>query len=115
MPTAGESTKNIKIWKATRNSNAGFMVTERSAFMIGTRNNFIVAADTGVSIAGKSISFNTTSENIRAGGLFVQMNDFVRMVPQTLVTPMPTQIPFPPFGMVTSVMKDLPFFLAMAV
>lgn len=115
MAGAGESTKNIKIWKATKDSNAGVMVTPKSAYLIGSRNNFVAVGDTGVAIVGKSIALNVTTENVRNGGLWTNMNDFVRMVPQTLTTPMPTQIPFPPLGMVTSVIKDLPFFLAMVV
>ena len=115
MAETGESTKNIKIWKATSNSNAGFMVTPKSAFMIANKNNFVAVGDVGISLTGKSISFATTSENLRKGGLFVEMNDFVKMIPTTLVTPMPEQIPFPPLGMVSSVIKDLPFFLAMMV
>ena len=112
---ATESTKNIKIWKATNKSNAGMMVTERAAFLIGTSKNFVVASDKGVGIAGKSISFMTTSENIRQGGLWIQMNDFAKMIPSTLISPLPYQIPFPPAGLITSVAKDLPFFLAMLV
>ena len=110
------ASKHIKVWKATNKSNAGFMVTEKAAVMAGDKSNFIVASGgTGVAISGKSISFMTTSENQRHGGLFIKMNDLVQMVPKTIVTPMPSQIPFPPFGLVGSVIKDLPFFLAMLV
>lgn len=115
MPGANESSKTVKIWKASKTSNAGMMITEKSAFLIGGRNNFVAVGDTGVAVVGKSIAFSTTSENLRQGGLWVQMNDFVRMVPQSVVTPMPSQIPFPPIGLVTSVMKDLPFFFALMV
>jgi len=43
------------------------------------------------------------------------MNDFVQLIPQTVVTPIPNQIPFPPLGFATSIARDLPFFLAMLV
>jgi hypothetical protein len=111
----GDSANRIKIWKATKEGIAGFMVTERAAYMVGSETGFIVANQIGVGIAGKSISFMTTSENIRQGGIFIQMNDFIRMIPQTLMTPVPSQVPFPPLGMVTSVVKDLPFFLALLI
>lgn len=111
----GDSTKHIKIWKATDKSHAGFMVTERSAVMAATKNNFVVAHPAGVGIAGRSISFMTTSENIRQGGIFIQMNDLVRMIPQTLVTPNPSQVPYPPLGIASNILKDLPLFLGMLV
>jgi hypothetical protein len=41
------------------------------------------------------------------------MNDIVKMIPTTLVTPMPGQIPFPPLALITGIMKDMPFFIAM--
>lgn len=113
MATEGATKKHIKIWKATPGSKSGFMVTERAVLMIGSKGNFVAADKTGVSIQGKSISLQTTSENIRVGGLFVKMNDFIQMIPTTLVTPMPAQIPFPPLGLISSISKDMPFFLAM--
>lgn len=107
------STKNVKIWKATKHAAAGVMVDQKNAYLIGNSKNFVAASNAGVSIMGKSVTIGTTSENIRKGGLFVEMNDLVKMVPTTLVTPMPAQVPFPPLAMVSSIMKDLPFFLAM--
>lgn len=107
------SKKNVKIWTAVDNAKAGFMVTPSASFMVGSKTNFIVADKTGITLAGKGISFGTTSENIRTGGLFVGMNDFVKMIPSTIVTPIPKQIPFPPLALVTNTLKDLPMFLAM--
>lgn len=105
----------IKVWKANKDSLAGFMVTESSVVMAGSKSNFIAIDNTGIALGGKSISFNTASENQRHGGFFVKMNDFVQMIPKTIVTPIPSQIPFPPLGMITQVAKDLPFFFAMLV
>lgn len=105
--------KNIKIWTATPDSQAGVMVTENKAFLIADRNNYVVATPNGTIISGKSVVLNTTSENIRGGGIFVKMNDFVQMIPQTLVTPMPNQIPFPPLGFAMGIVDDLAFFMAM--
>jgi hypothetical protein len=105
----------IKVWKMTKNSPAGVMVTEDSAFLVGNKVNFVHASDIGVNISGRSISFQTGSENIRQGGLYINLPDPIKLIPQTLVTPAPTTIPFPPIAMVTNVVKDLPFFLAMLI
>ena len=104
---------HVKIWTATRDSQAGFMVMENKAYMVADRNNFVGVTKNGTVIAGKSIVLNVTSENIRAGGLFVKQNDIVQMVPQTLVTPMGSQTPFPPLGLMSSVMKDMGFMTAL--
>jgi len=88
----------VKIWTATRNSKAGFMVSEETVIMAADRNNFFAASKDGVIASGQSIVLNTTSENIRNGGAFVKMNDFTQLIPTTLVTPMPSQIPYPPLS-----------------
>jgi len=104
---------NVKIWTATKDSQAGFMVAEEKAYMVANRNNFVATSKNGTIITGKSIVLNVTSENIRNGGLFVKMNDFVQMIPTTLVTPMPGQIPFPPLAFITTIMKDMGFMTAL--
>lgn len=107
-----ETKKNYRIWQAVKDGPAT-MVTPEAAFLIGSKNNFIAAHKDGLSIVGKGITFGTSGEQIRQGGLFVNMNDFVRMIPSTISTPIPPQMPMPPMGMVASIMKDLPFFMAM--
>jgi len=107
------SEKRFKIWTATNDADAGVMVTPKASMLVGSSKNYIVADGTGLSLVGKSISMGTTGENIRQGGLFLKMNDFVSMIPSTFTTPIPPQIPFPPLGMITSIVSDLPFFLMM--
>jgi hypothetical protein len=101
----------FRIWKADRDSDVGFMVTPESAFMIGSKNSFFATSKEGNVISGP-LSFIATGEQIRQAGLFVKMNDFVKMIPSTMVTPIPDQIPFPPVAMFTSIAKSLPFALA---
>ena len=107
------STKNtLRVWQAVKDGPA-CMVSPEAAYLIGSKYNFLAAHKDGVSVVGRSISFGTTGENIRQGGIFVGMNDFMKMIPSTIVTPIPSQIPFPPIGMIASVAQDLPFFMAM--
>ncbi len=108
-----ESKSNFKVWKASRESAAGFMVTPDTAVMAGSPKNFIAINSTGTHISGP-VSFITSSDMIRKGGLFVEMNDFIRMVPSTIVTPIPPQIPIPPIALFSNVAKTMPFVLAMA-
>ena len=106
----------FKIWTATRDSKNGFMVTPTTSIMAGSKKNFVAADSGGVYLSGGgSISFNTTSENIRMGGLFVQLNDFIRMIPSTIMTPFPPVIPFPPLSLPIMIATSLPWFIALYV
>ena len=104
--------KPIKIWKGSKDATAGAMITSDSAALVGNEQNFIATNGLGTTIAGP-LNLMTLSENIRVGGLFVQMNDFVRMIPSTIVTPIPPQIPFPPVAIFANVALTLPFLLAL--
>jgi hypothetical protein len=108
------SKKNFKIWKASRDSEAGFMITPETAVMAGSKSSFIAIDKSGTHISGP-ISFITTGENIRTAGLFVGMNDFVKMIPSTMMTPIPSQLPIPPVALFTSIALSLPFVLAALV
>lgn len=103
-----------RIWKADRESAAGFMVTPDSVVMAGAKNAFFAASKEGCAISGP-LSLISTGEQIRQAGLFVKMNDFVKMMPSTIVTPIPDQIPFPPVALFSSIAKSLPFMMALLV
>lgn len=105
--------RKVRVWRVSKNSSAGIEITDNSAVVAGSRANFIAAHGAGITLMGKSISFGVPSENIREGGMFVRLNDFVQMIPSTLVTPMPNHIPYPPFGLATAMLGDLPFFMGM--
>lgn len=104
--------KEVKIWKATKDSKAGIMASPESVVIAGNTKSFIAVEQSGTTIAGP-LNIMTTSENIRAGGLFVQMNDFVKMIPSTIVTPIPPQIPFPPIAIFAVVALTIPILLAL--
>jgi hypothetical protein len=102
----------FKIWKADTSSAAGFMVTPDYAVMAGSENAFFSASKEGCFISGP-LTLISTGDQVRTAGLFVGMNDFVKMIPSTIVTPIPSQIPFPPVAFFSSILKSLPFALAM--
>ena len=108
------SKDQVRIWQAVKDGPA-MQVDQNAAYMIGNKSNFIAASKDGISIMGNSITLGVSGEQIRQGGLFVGQNDFVRMVPSTITTPIPPQMPMPPLGMIKSIKKDLPFFMAMVV
>lgn len=107
-----EGRKNYKIWKANKETEVGMMVTPDMVVMAGSSKNFI-AIDKNATFISGPISMNSTSDQIRQGGLFVQMNDFVKMVPGTIVTPIPQQIPFPPVQFFAQIAQVMPALMAL--
>lgn len=100
--------QKFKIWRADKNSIPAFQCTPRSVIMSGNKNNSIICDENAIYISqGGSVSFGTTSENIRYGGLFVGMNDFIKMIPQTIMTPFPSLIPFLPLALMFSSAKEI--------
>jgi len=105
---------NYRIWKASRDSAAGFMVTPDEVVMAGAKSAFFAASKEGCYISGP-LSIIATSESVKRAGLFSEIPDFMKMLPSTVVTPIPAQIPMPPVAMFTSIAKSLPFVLAFLV
>lgn len=85
--------QGFKIWKLHERAPASIKVAERWASLAGgDARNFLTVSDQGVSIGGK-VSFQTTTENIKIGGLF-RLNYFpLLLIPSTMVTPFPVLLP----------------------
>jgi hypothetical protein len=103
-----------KVFRASKTARASLFLDESSAVLVGDDRHFVVADDRGVTIKGP-ISFVTDSMSVRRGALFVGLNDFLEMIPSTIITPIPKQIPFPPVFMLMNIAKDVAFFTAMLV
>jgi len=110
---ADQAKKDFHVWRATKDSECGIMVTPDAVALVGSRQNAVVVDSMGVHIGGGgNISFNTTSESIRQDGLLVQRGGFSQMIPTTIMTPASQLLPWPPLAMVTSMISVLPIFLA---
>lgn len=104
--------KISKLWKATKQARAGMQVTEDSAAIVGDSQHFVLADKKGVYLHGP-VSIIAGAESRRSGGLFVGINDFLHMVPSTLISPIPQQVPIPPLFFIQNLAKDAAFFMAM--
>jgi len=111
---AEETEPTRKIFRSSRQSEAGLMLTEKSASLLGSQGNFVVCDERGVTIKGP-ISLVAQSSDIRTGGLFVGLNDFLEMIPSTLVTPIPKKIPFPPVFALSGIQTDVAFFMSLLI
>lgn len=101
--------EKAKIWKATLGADAQFAVTEKSAFMVGAPNRFIKVNENGTTIYGP-VSIVAGTESIKTGGMFVSLPNLIKMIPSTMVTPIPDQIPFPPLNIASDLAEDVSFF-----
>lgn len=105
---------NTRIIKSDKKSEAGIIVDQNEVSIVGDKRHFIVADQRGVTIRGP-VSFASTGESTRRGGMFVGLNDFMDMLPSTLITPLPKNIQMPPYYMMANVVLDLAYFLSMMV
>jgi hypothetical protein len=103
-----------RVYKATQSSKAGIELTESATAVVGDSRHFVVVDNRGTTIKGP-ISLISDAMGIRKGGLFVGLNDFMHMIPSTLVTPVPAQIPMPPIQGLVGIAKDVAFFVALLV
>ena len=101
--------ERAKIWKATLESDAQFAVTEKSTYMVGAPNRFIKVNENGTTIYGP-VSIVAGTESIKTGGMFTSLPNLIKMVPSTVVTPIPDQIPFPPINIAVDLAEDVSFF-----
>lgn len=101
----------VKIWKASRQAQAEMVVSEDSALVSGDANHYIKVNQRGTTIYG-AVSIVAGTESIKTGGVFGQLPNTAKMIPSTMVSPVPDQIPMPPIGIANDIAKDVAYFLA---
>jgi hypothetical protein len=104
-----------KVWKVDQNSTTGMQVTDGSAAMVadtGGHPNFVHVDDTGVYINGKQ-SWGTMPDNIRVGGLWVQNNAYMQMLPSTMAFPVPNLIIAPPIKAIANIAESVSWAMSL--
>ena len=77
-----------KVWKVSMDAQAGMAVTEESASMQGSKENFIIMTPDGTYHGGKH-SFVCSPSDIRIAGMWTFNDSIVSTLPSTIVTPIP--------------------------
>lgn len=103
-----------KVFRASNQSNAAVEIAETHAALIGNKSNFFLANENGLFLKGP-ISIIADAMGVRTGGLFVGINDFLHLIPSTIITPIPTKIPVPPIQGLTRIASDVAFFISLLV
>jgi len=103
--------ETTRVFKASRDSKAGLKLTEGSAILAGDDRHLIGVDNRGITLKGP-ISIVADAMNIRRGGLFVGLNDFLNCIPSTMFTPIPQNIPMPPISGLVNIGKDVAYFVA---
>lgn len=103
-----------RVFRLRNTSKASIKLDEDQVTITGDKDHFMLANGQGIVIQGP-VSFVSGSHQRRTGGLFVGINDFSEMIPQTIFTPVPSKIPMPPIFAVQNIVKDLAFFMALMV
>lgn len=107
--------ERIKVWRASKNANAGITVRDNMVQIIGSNKSAIEVNGTGIGLVSKSVSFGLSSSNIRTGGMFNMGDEFTSMIPSTIVTLIPQRLPFPPLGFIMGLVPVIPVFIAVLV
>lgn len=106
--------EKIKVWRLSPDSNA-YVRLEDNAVVIGNGpKNFIAIDDNGLTLRG-NMSFGCMGEGQRTGGFFINTNEFIRMIPTTIITPIPPLIPIPPFGFAKTIIKAVQAVVALTM
>jgi hypothetical protein len=107
-----DSSPKTRVYRTGNADSSSILQTEDSISIIANKDNFIVVDDKGITIKGP-VSIVADSPNIRVGGLFVGAPDLSKMIPSTIITPLPQQIPMPPIFGAVAMAADISFFLSL--
>lgn len=94
-----------KTIKDTPEAAAGLVVGTNAARLMGKRDHYVAVDERGTTINGP-VSFVSSPQQIRMGGLWTFNNPLTMSIPSTLATPSPVLIVNPPVKQVASLMKD---------
>lgn len=92
----------VKVWRVHSEAGAHIRMEESAAFIASGKKNFLAVDQNGLSLRG-NLSFISMGEGQRTGGLFIYMNEFIRQIPTTILTPFPPLLPIPPLGFVKNI------------
>lgn len=101
-----------RVFRLNKDSKSSIHLEDNAVSIVGTDKNFVVCNEMGTAIKGP-VSLISGSQQRRTGALFVGLNDFFEMIPQSIFTPIPSKVPMPPVFAIQNIAKDLAFFLAL--
>ena len=95
-----------KTIKTHPSSKAGVVVSENSIRSTVNEDNGIMIDERGTTITGP-ISFASSPNQIRVGGLFTFQNSIMGMLPSTIATPSATYMVDPPVKQIAGLVKQV--------
>ena len=101
-----------KVFRSTDVSKASLKIEDEAISIIGDSRHFVTADTRGVTVRGPVSMVNDGLDRRRAG-IFVEMSDIVRMIPSTIITPLPPTFPSPPTFALINIARDVAFFAAL--
>jgi hypothetical protein len=102
--------KKVRIWTIP-NGNAYIKMTKEMAVVAASSSNYLAVDRNGITLRGNT-SMASMGPGQRTGGFFVKMPEFAGMIPKTIVTPIPSRIPFPPLGMIKGIIQGVTMGMA---
>lgn len=96
----------VRVWRATLDSQAGVMLRPDTLTLIGSENNFIHLDKNNVSICANKLNFTTDPMNITKGILFKEQLGFLQMLPSNMAMPVANVVVNIPGGDMLKSMKQ---------
>jgi len=94
-----------KTIKANNDSSAGVVLATNTVRMHGTKDNYVMADEKGVTINGP-VSFVSSTSQMRFAGLWTMSNQMRMSLPSTMATPTPVMMINPPIRQFGGLMKE---------
>lgn len=101
-----------RVFRVNKDSKSSIHLEDNSVSIVGTDKNFVLCNEMGTVIKGP-VSMISGSQQRRTGGLFIGLNDFFEMIPQSIFTPIPSKVPAPPIFAIQGIARDLAFFMSL--
>jgi hypothetical protein len=104
--------KRIRIWRAAPEAEAHIKLEEGSVTIAANSRTFINVDEGGITLRG-DVSMASVGPGRRTGAFFIEQFEFADMIPKTMMTMIPSVLPWPPLGFLVSAVNGVTMALAL--
>jgi len=105
--------KEQRAIKVRDEGETGIFMNEGEIVIKAKKDSYIAINKDGVYLRG-GLSKVAMGGDERSAGLFLKMPDFVSLLPSTIVTPIPKELPIPPLGGIGKIVAIAALFTGLA-
>jgi hypothetical protein len=95
-----------RVYKSSTNAEAGLVISDNLARLMGNRDNYVMSDNRGTTISGP-VSLVAGLDQMRVGGLWTFSNSMQLSLPSTMATPTPVLRIDPPVRQIKELMESV--------